>query len=115
MRLFTRNGHNWSSRYPRIVAALRNRNSSFAELADLRDGLNQERGAKRLAGGAVDTVETCAMIAKKNALDLCFGSHGCRHRGTTVVWRRPGMSTGVFMRSPFVMPLRKPLSNEQAF
>ena len=24
------------------------------------------------------------------------------------------MSTGVFMRSPFVMPLRKPLSNEQA-
>ena len=30
MRLFTRNGHDWSARYPRIVeAALRNRNSSF--------------------------------------------------------------------------------------
>jgi bifunctional non-homologous end joining protein LigD len=30
VRLFTRNGHDWSSRYPRIVeAALRNRNSSF--------------------------------------------------------------------------------------
>ena len=30
MRLFTRNGHDWSERYPRIVeAALRNRNSSF--------------------------------------------------------------------------------------
>ena len=31
VRLFTRNGHDWSERYPRIVeAALRNRNSSFA-------------------------------------------------------------------------------------
>ena len=30
MRLFTRNGHDWSVRYPRIVeAALRNRNTSF--------------------------------------------------------------------------------------
>ncbi|WP_312016035.1 RNA ligase family protein [Bradyrhizobium sp. JYMT SZCCT0428] len=30
MRLFTRNGHDWSARYPRIVeAAPRNRNSSF--------------------------------------------------------------------------------------
>jgi bifunctional non-homologous end joining protein LigD len=30
VRLFTRNGHDWTSRYPRIVAAaLRNRNSSF--------------------------------------------------------------------------------------
>ena len=30
VRLFTRNGHDWSDRYPRIVeAALRNRNSSF--------------------------------------------------------------------------------------
>ena len=30
VRLFTRNGHDWSERYPRIVeAALRNRNSSF--------------------------------------------------------------------------------------
>jgi bifunctional non-homologous end joining protein LigD len=30
VRLFTHNGHDWSSRYPRIVeAALRNRNSSF--------------------------------------------------------------------------------------
>ena len=30
MRLFTRNGHDWSDRYPRIIeAALRNRNSSF--------------------------------------------------------------------------------------
>jgi bifunctional non-homologous end joining protein LigD len=30
VRLFTRNGHDWSARYPRIVeAALRNRNSSF--------------------------------------------------------------------------------------
>ena len=30
VQLFTRNGHDWSSRYPRIVeAALRNRNSSF--------------------------------------------------------------------------------------
>ena len=30
VRLFTRNGHDWSNRYPRIVeAALRNRNSSF--------------------------------------------------------------------------------------
>ena len=30
VRLFTRNGHDWSSRYPRIVeAALRNRNTSF--------------------------------------------------------------------------------------
>ena len=30
MRLFTRNGHDWSSRYPRIVeAALWNRNSAF--------------------------------------------------------------------------------------
>src|SRR6478672_11574448 len=30
VRLFTRNGHDWSSRYPLIVeAALRNRNSSF--------------------------------------------------------------------------------------
>jgi len=31
VRLFTRNGHDWSDRYPRIIeAALRNRNSSFA-------------------------------------------------------------------------------------
>jgi bifunctional non-homologous end joining protein LigD len=31
VRLFTRNGHDWSERYPRIVeAALRNRNSSSA-------------------------------------------------------------------------------------
>ena len=30
VRLFTRNGHDWTDRYPRIVeAALRNRNSSF--------------------------------------------------------------------------------------
>ena len=30
VRLFTRNGHDWSERYPRIVeAALRNRNASF--------------------------------------------------------------------------------------
>ena len=30
VRLFTRNGHDWTGRYPRIVeAALRNRNSSF--------------------------------------------------------------------------------------
>ena len=30
MRPFTRNGHDWSDRYPRIVeASLRNRNSSF--------------------------------------------------------------------------------------
>ena len=30
VRLFTRNGHNWTERYPLIVeAALRNRNSSF--------------------------------------------------------------------------------------
>src|SRR6187399_2784519 len=30
VRLFTRNGHDWSDRYPLIVeAALRNRNSSF--------------------------------------------------------------------------------------
>ena len=30
MRLFTRNGHDWSGRYPLIVeAALRNRNSAF--------------------------------------------------------------------------------------
>jgi len=30
VRLFTRNGHDWTERYPRIVeAALRNRNSSF--------------------------------------------------------------------------------------
>src|SRR4029077_15372484 len=30
VRLFTRNGHDWSSRSPRMVeAALRNRNSSF--------------------------------------------------------------------------------------
>jgi bifunctional non-homologous end joining protein LigD len=30
VRLFTRNGHDWSDRFPRIVeAALRNRNSSF--------------------------------------------------------------------------------------
>ena len=30
VRLFTRNGHDWTARYPRIVAAaLRNRNSSF--------------------------------------------------------------------------------------
>jgi bifunctional non-homologous end joining protein LigD len=30
VQLFTRNGHDWSDRYPRIVeAALRNRNSSF--------------------------------------------------------------------------------------
>jgi len=30
VRLFTRNGHDWSGRYPLIVeAALRNRNSSF--------------------------------------------------------------------------------------
>ena len=30
MRLFTRNGHDWSSRYPLITeAALRNRNTSF--------------------------------------------------------------------------------------
>src|SRR6478752_2969554 len=30
VRLLTRNGHDWTSRYPRIVeAALRNRNSSF--------------------------------------------------------------------------------------
>jgi bifunctional non-homologous end joining protein LigD len=30
VRLFTRNGHAWSERYPRIVEAeLRNRNSSF--------------------------------------------------------------------------------------
>jgi len=30
VRLFTRNGHDWTVRYPRIVeAALRNRNSSF--------------------------------------------------------------------------------------
>ena len=30
VRLFTRNGHDWSDRYPRIVeAALCNRNSSF--------------------------------------------------------------------------------------
>ena len=30
VRLFTRNGHDWSARYPRIVeAALRNRSSSF--------------------------------------------------------------------------------------
>ena len=30
MRLFTRNGHDWSGRYPLIIeAALRNRNSSF--------------------------------------------------------------------------------------
>ncbi|MDX6557811.1 MAG: hypothetical protein QOF72_860 [Blastocatellia bacterium] len=30
VRLFTRNGHDWSNRYPLIVeAALRNRNSSF--------------------------------------------------------------------------------------
>ena len=30
MRLFTRNGHDWSDQFPRIVeAALRNRNSSF--------------------------------------------------------------------------------------
>ena len=30
VRLFTRNGHDWSDRYPRIVeAALRNRNSAF--------------------------------------------------------------------------------------
>jgi bifunctional non-homologous end joining protein LigD len=30
VRLFTRNGHDWSERYPLIVeAALRNRNSSF--------------------------------------------------------------------------------------
>ena len=30
MRLFTRNGHDWSARFPRIAeAALRNRNSSF--------------------------------------------------------------------------------------
>jgi ATP-dependent DNA ligase len=30
VRLFTRNGHDWMPRYPRIVeAALRNRNSSF--------------------------------------------------------------------------------------
>ena len=30
VRLFTRNGHDWTDRFPRIVgAALRNRNSSF--------------------------------------------------------------------------------------
>ena len=30
VRLFTRNGHDWTSRYPRIVAAaLRNRSASF--------------------------------------------------------------------------------------
>ena len=30
MRLFTRNGHDWTARYPRIAeAALRNRQSSF--------------------------------------------------------------------------------------
>jgi bifunctional non-homologous end joining protein LigD len=30
VRLFTRNGHNWTDRYPLITdAALRNRNSSF--------------------------------------------------------------------------------------
>ena len=30
VRLFTRNGHDWTDRYPRIVeAALRNRNTSF--------------------------------------------------------------------------------------
>jgi ATP-dependent DNA ligase len=30
VRLFTRNGHDWTARYPRIVeAALRNRQSSF--------------------------------------------------------------------------------------
>ena len=30
VRLFTRNGHDWSDRYPRIIeAALRNRNRSF--------------------------------------------------------------------------------------
>ncbi len=33
VRLFTRNGHDWTDRYPRIVvAALRNRNSSFVML-----------------------------------------------------------------------------------
>ena len=36
VRLFTRNGHDWSARYPRIVeAALRNRNHV---LRDLRRG-----------------------------------------------------------------------------
>ena len=32
LRLFTRNGHDWSSRYPRIVeAALRNHNNAFCD------------------------------------------------------------------------------------
>ncbi len=32
VRLFTRNGHDWSDRYPRIVeAALRNRNSTLID------------------------------------------------------------------------------------
>ena len=29
MRLFTRNGHDWSGRFPLITETLRNRNSSF--------------------------------------------------------------------------------------
>ena len=55
MRLFTRNGHDWSERYPRIVeAALRNRNSSFvidgeAVLLGVDGRLRFQRAALRSA------------------------------------------------------------------
>jgi ATP dependent DNA ligase domain len=80
VRLFTRNGYDWSDRYPLIIeAALRNRNSSFVIEAVLLgvDGQLLRRIPLRPAqAGALLAFNDSHAVLNSDLAAVFFGPHG---------------------------------------